>query len=181
MITGKLCSDDTFSDLHVVNTGNCEETKQVKMNSSVEEDKINDIRKISTDYGDVLTDIPGETDLLEHGIHLTSTVSLRTKQYPLPLSMMDLIRSEKDNMFKLGIIEPSNSPYSSPVVLVNKSDNTVRFCIDFRNMNKITVFDSEPIPNPEEIFAKLSQSVYFTKLDLRKGYWQIKLSETSTM
>ena len=55
----------------------------------------------------------------------------------------------------------------------------MRFCIDFRNLNKITVYDAEPIPNPEEIFSKLATSNYFTKIDLSKGYWQIRLTEDS--
>ncbi len=48
---------------------------------------------------------------------------------------------------------------------------TNRFCIDFRKINKITTFDAEPIPNQEEIFAKLAKDHYFTKFDLSKGYW----------
>ena len=73
-------------------------------------------------------------------------------------------------MLDMGIVEPSTSPYLSPVVLVKKSDQTVRFCIDFRNLNKIIVYDAEPIPNPEEISSKLASSKYFTKIDSSKGY-----------
>ena len=54
---------------------------------------------------------------------------------------------------------------------------TVRFCIDFRKLNRITIFDAEPIPNPEEIFACLTTARFFSKLDLSKGYWQIPLAE----
>ena len=73
----------------------------------------------------------------------------------------------------MGIIERSDSPYTSPIVLVNKRDGTNRFCVDFRKLNKITVFDAEPIPSQEEIFTRLANDHYFTKLDLSKGYWQI--------
>ena len=82
-------------------------------------------------------------------------------------------------MLEMGIIEPSTSCYLSPVVLVRKPDQTVRFCIDFRNINKLTVYGAEPIPNPEEIFSKLANSKYFSKIDLSKGYWQIRLTEDS--
>ena len=55
------------------------------------------------------------------------------------------------DIMDLGVIEPPISPYSSPIVLVPKKDGSVRFCIDFRKLNKVTEFDSEPMPNMEEI------------------------------
>ena len=58
-------------------------------------------------------------------------------------------------------------------MLVRKKDGSCRFCIDFRGLNKITVFDAEPIPNVEDLFVRLAHSRFFTKIDLAKGYWQI--------
>ena len=78
-------------------------------------------------------------------------------------------------MIDIDIIEPSESPYASSIVVAKKSDGTNRVCIDFRNLNKVTVFDPEPMPDPEEIYAKISSSKYFTKLDLCKRYWQIRM------
>ena len=60
-------------------------------------------------------------------------------------------------MLDLGIIEPSNSPYSSPVVLVKKQDGSYRFCCDFKKLNSITVFDAEPIGNPDDLFVKIGK------------------------
>ena len=74
--------------------------------------------------------------------------------------MMEAAKDEVRDMINLDIVEPSESPYYSPVLIVKKKDNTNRFCIDFRN--KVTVFDAEPMPNMEEIFT--------IKLDLTKGY-----------
>lgn len=76
-------------------------------------------------------------------------------------------------MIKLGIIEQSDSPYASPLVLVKKPDGTNRYCVDYRALNAKTIFDAEPIPDISEIFAKLAKDNFFTKLDLTKGYWQI--------
>ena len=61
--------------------------------------------------------------------------------------------------------------------MVKKPDGSNRFCIDFRKLNRVTVFDPEPIPNPQDLFASLSKSCFFTKLDLTKGYWQIPMEE----
>jgi hypothetical protein len=59
--------------------------------------------------------------------------------------------------------------------MVKKSDGSNRFCIDFRKINQVTVFDPEPIPNPQDLFAMLAGSKFFTKFDLTKGYWQLAL------
>ena len=159
---------------------NGKETKQdVKIYPHLSETQTKEVREILNEFKDVLTDVPGETNLVMHEINLTSDHPVRTKQYPLPFSMTETIRDETEKMLKLGIIEPFQSPYSSPVVLVKKLDQTIWFCIDFRNLNKLTVFDAEPIPNPDEIFAKLSNCKYFTKIDLSKGYWQIKMTDNS--
>ena len=65
------------------------------------------------------------------------------------------------------------------MIIVKKKDNTNQFCIDFRVLNKITVFDAEPMPSMEQIFAKLAGYKFISKLDLSKGYWQIALSDRS--
>ena len=87
--------------------------------------------------------------------------------------------NEVQDMLDLGVIEPSISPYSSPIVLVPKKDGSVRFCIDFRKLNKVTEFDAEPMPNMGEIINRMSGNKYFTKMDLSKGYWQVGLTERS--
>ncbi len=130
-------------------------------------------------FPDVLTDMPGRTTISEHDIKLTTDEPVRLKPYPVPFALKDTVKDEISTMLKLGVIEPSESPYASPIVLVKKKDTSIRFCIDFRKLNHITVFDAEPIPNPEEIFASLSGDQYFSRLDLTKGYWQIPLSEES--
>lgn len=82
-------------------------------------------------------------------------------------------------MLKLEIIEPFESPFCSPIVIVPKKDGTNRFCIDFRLLNRQTIFDSEQIPDADEMYAKFAGQKYFSKIDLSKGYWQIKLTESS--
>ena len=126
-------------------------------------------------YRDVLTDLPGYTNLGDHDIKLKSCEPFRSKPYPIPYALIDTVNSEVENMLRLNIIEKSDSPYASPIVLVKKTDGTNRFCIDFRKLNKITVFDAEPIPNQDQIFSKLAKDHFFTKIDLTKGYWQIPM------
>ena len=63
-------------------------------------------------------------------------------------------------------------------MIVKKPDGTNRFCCDFRKLNQIKLFDAEPVGNPDELFTRLSKIKYFTKIDLSKGYWQIKGKES---
>lgn len=93
--------------------------------------------------------------------------------------MMDTVKDEVSKMLEFGVIEPSDSPYSSPIVLVVKKDHTYRFCVDFRALNRITVFDAEPMPDVDAMFAKLSGHKYFSRLDLSKGYWQVPLTHSA--
>ena len=123
--------------------------------------------------------MPGNTSIGEHEIKLTTYEPVRLKPYPIPFALKDIVKDEISTMQKLGVIEPSDSPYASPIVLLEKKNKTIRFCIDFRGLNRISIFDAEPIPNTEEIFASLSKDKYFSKLDLTKGYWQIPLKEES--
>ena len=81
-------------------------------------------------------------------------------------------------MLEMQVIEPSESAYSSTIVLVMKK-KTFRFCIDLRALNRITLFDAETMPNIEELFSKLSGHKFFSWLDLSKGYCQVPLSEES--
>ena len=68
-------------------------------------------------------------------------------------------------------------PYALPVVVIKKKDNTNHVCVDYRRLNKLTVFDPEPMPTAEHLFQKLNGDKYFMRIDLSKGYWQISLPE----
>ena len=156
-----------------------ETVEDVQVNPELGSNQMNEVQTLLARFPDVFTDIPGTTDMVEHEIVVTTGKPIRSKPYPVPFSLKEDIKTEVDHMLKMGIIEPSNSPYASPVVLVKKSDGSYRFCCDFRKLNSVTVFDAEPIGNPEDLFVKMSGSKYFTKVDLSKGYWQIKMNETS--
>ena len=79
-------------------------------------------------------------------------------------------------MFKAGIIRRSKSPWSSPIILVPKPNNTKRLCVDYRQLNKKTVQQNSRIL---DILDRLNGSKYFTALDLKSGYWQVEMDESS--
>ena len=82
-------------------------------------------------------------------------------------------------MLETDVIEPSNSPWASPIVLVKKRDGSWRFCIDFRKLNDVTRKDAYHIPQVFDLIDSLSGNIFFTTLDLKSGYWQVPVHEDS--
>ena len=131
------------------------------------------------EFRDIFDDLPGECKYESHAIKVNTKVPVHMKPYPVPYAKKEVIKQEVANMLKWGIIEPSISPYNSPVVLVLKKDKSHRFCIDFRGLNAVTEFDSEPMGDPKLIMANLKGDCLFSKLDFSKGYWQIPLEDSA--
>lgn len=122
------------------------------------------------------TDI-GRTDLVKHEIKLTDNISVKEPYRRIPPGMYEEVRQHLKEMLEAGAIRKSQSSYCSNVVLVKKSDGSLRFCIDLRNLNNKTIKDAYTLPRVEETIDTLIGSKYFTKLDLRSGYWQVEIKE----
>ena len=90
---------------------------------------------------------------------------------------MPIIRDEVKSMLEKGVIQPSKSPYSAPIVLQTKKDGSWRFCVDYRKLNDVTVKDAFPIPKIHQTFDALNGQKYFSSLDLASGYWQVPVAE----
>ena len=82
-----------------------------------------------------------------------------------------------DDMLQANIIRPSNSPWASPIVVVDQKDGFKRFCVDYRELNKRTTLSSWPLPVIDDLLASLGKAKYFTCLDLKSGYWQVAVNE----
>lgn len=144
--------------------------------TAIQQQEVNDLL---LEFDGVLSDIPGRTSVIKHRINLVQEEVVRSRPYKIPFSLRSQVNQEIEDMLKLKIIEPSNSPYVTPIVVVKKPDSSNRICLNFRRLNQITVFDSEPMTDPDQIFANIRGSKYFSKLDLSKGYWQVPLEEES--
>ena len=153
-----------------------ETVDDVSVCETLSREQKDEVHALLSEFQDICTEQPGATNLVEHVIETTTTDPIRVKPYPIPYALRQVVEDEVKKMLEAGIIERSNSPYNSPIVLVKKKDGSYRFCIDFRRLNMVTKFDSEPMPNPDDILAKLAKDKFFTKLDLSKGYWQIPVA-----
>lgn len=104
-----------------------------------------------------------------------SPVNVRPYRYPLAIK--DEIERQISEMLQSGIVQPSQSPFSSSVLLVKKKDGSYQFCIDFRHLNAITVKAKYPVPIIEELLDELHRASWFTGLDITIGYHQICLKQ----
>ena len=124
----------------------------------------------------------GKTDLYHHVIETEpGRGPVRLPFYRQPPHIRQEIDRQVNEMLEQGIIEPSNSIWHSPVVLVKKKDGTYRFAVDYRQLNKITVPIAHPLPRLESVFDAIgaANAQFFTSIDLASSYWQIPMDPAS--
>ena len=113
----------------------------------------------------------GKTHLVQHRIHTGTHRPIKQRPRRLPLAKRRVEGEEIDKMLKAGVIEPSCSPWTSPVVLVTKPDGSIIYCIDYRQLNDVTLKDSYPLPHTQDCLESLREAKWFSTLDLQSGYW----------
>ncbi len=136
----------------------------------------------SCEYRDVFSSGPedmAQTDLVTH---TTDTGEHRFIHLPprrLPITKQNVEKVEVQKMLDRGIIEPCQSSWASPVVLVTKKNGSTRFCMDYRKVNEVTRKDSYPIPWIDETLDALRGSHYFSTRELYSGCWQVRMDKTA--
>lgn len=121
----------------------------------------------------------GKTDRVKHVIDTGDTPPIKQRYYTVSPARQTLINEELDRMLQLGVVEPSQSPWSSPIMLLDKPDGSKRFVVDFRAVNAVSRKDAYPLPQVTTILDRLRDARYLSSLDIKSAYWQIELEETS--
>lgn len=119
----------------------------------------------------------GCATLVEHQIHLTDDVPIRQRYRRLPPSQYDQVKAHIQQLLETGIVKPSSSPYSSPIVIVQKKGGDLRLCVDYRLLNAKTRKDAYPLPRIDESLDALTGAKWFSTLDLASGYNQVPVAE----
>ena len=114
---------------------------------------------------------------VEHSIDTGDSPPVHQRPYRIPASQQAEVARQFEEMLGAGVVEPSESPWSSPIVLVAKKTGEVRICADLRKVNAVTKPSRFPLPRIEDILDSLAGARYFSSLDLQSGYWQIRVAE----
>ena len=133
--------------------------------ADLSESESQQVRGLLVEFADVFSEGPmdlGRTDLVKHHIRTDGANPIRQRPRRLPYVWREEARKAVEEMKKQNVIEPSASPWSSPVVLVRKKDGSVRFCVDYRKLNEVTHKDSYPLPRIDDALESLSGSEWFT-------------------
>ena len=119
----------------------------------------------------------GFCNLLPHDIDTGDAIPIKQSPRRPPLSALEAEDEILDEMLRAKVIEPSMSPWSSPVCMVKKKDGTYRYCIDYRRVNAVTRKDAFPVPHVKDALDSLRGARYFATIDMLSGYWQMPMTE----
>ena len=120
----------------------------------------------------------GTTPLTSMTIDTGTTDPVSQKPYPIAMKHYEWVKDEIEKLLAAKVIHTSHSSWSSPIIVVPKSDGCKHLVIDYRTLNKVTRKFTWPMPKVEDIFSKLNGATYFTTLDLHAGYHQIPLDKS---
>jgi hypothetical protein len=121
------------------------------------------------------TGLPPQWDRDHRIILVPGAAPVAVRPYRYPVAHKDELERQCTTMIDQGIVRRSESAFSSSVLLIKKPDGSWRFCVDYRALNTLTVKDAFPIPVVEELLDELNGARFFTKLDLRLGYHQVRM------
>ena len=144
--------------------------------SPLQQQQLNELFKEFQDVFSQGDDDLGNTPLLEHGIE-THGPPLRQPYRRQNPAVRREEMTQVQQMLSSNVIRPSNSPWASPVVMVRKKDASLRFCVDFRQLNAATIKDAHPLPRIDDLLDALHGAKWFSILDLKSGYWQVPIAE----
>ena len=144
------------------------------------DDEIQSFSHLLTKYSDVISVSDGDlgrSKLIQHGIETGSASPIKQPPRRLPYHLREEVKGLLAEMLFEDVIEKSNGPWSSPIVLIKKKDGSRRFCIDYRKLNCVTKKDAHPLPRIDDTLDVLQGAKLFSTLNLTSGYWQVEVDK----
>lgn len=132
------------------------------------------LKKNSAIFADSKNDL-GHTNIVQHTINTGNAMPVKQNPRRIPLAQRKEVEDEIQRMLDNNIIHVSQSPWSSPIVVVKKKDNSIRLCIDYRKVNSVTIKDSYPLPRIDDCLDSLRGNIWFSTIDLASGYHQLSV------
>jgi hypothetical protein len=139
------------------------------------------VKGVVAQYAEVfVNELPGlpPERTIQHEINTGTADPIAKSTYRMSPKELHELKVQLDELLKLGFIQPSSPPWASPVLFARKRDGDLRLCTDYRSLNAVTTKNKYPIPRVDEIFDSLGGAVIFSKIDLRSGYYQIRIKES---
>lgn len=139
------------------------------------------LKPLLEEFSDLFSTIasPSTTTTTKHTICLKEDAVINQKPYPMTPQKKLVFYEQIDEMLQAGVIEPSQSEYSSPPVIIERPNKKPRFCVDYRRLNDLTVDEPSVLPKIPDNIKDLGEAKIFTLLDLKSGYWQIPMAPAS--
>ena len=151
----------------------------LKVGSHISESEREQLYSLLVEFADVFSfsskDL-GRTKELKHHIFTSDAQPVHLSPRRIPQARREELRGLLRDMLESDVIQQSDSPWSSPIVLAKKHDGTTRFCVDYRKVNEVTRKDAYPLPRVDDTLDTLVGSKFFTTLDLASGYWQVEVA-----
>ncbi|KAJ9566947.1 hypothetical protein OSB04_002913 [Centaurea solstitialis] len=150
------------------------------VDKEVKEKRIQDlpvVRDFPEVFPEELPGLPPHRQVEFHIDLVPGAAPIAKSPYRLAPSEMQELSNQLQELLDKGFIRPSSSPWGAPVLFVKKKDGSFRMCIDYRELNKLTIKNRYPLPRIDDLFDQLQGAAYFSKIDLRSGYHQMRVRE----
>lgn len=149
---------------------------------SPDDDQSNQLRSLVLEFADRFaldSSELGHRSVVTHKIDTGGYLPIKQPLRRVPFSLRGKVQELTEEMLEQGVIQPSSSPWASPIVLMAKKDGSTRFCVYYRKLNAVTKLDVLPLPRIDDSLDLLAETRFFSTLDLASGYWQVGMDAES--
>ena len=172
------CADEDTDSMELpIHTWEVETGELPHINHSLTVEQQKELQELLRDIGDNLSNEPGITETGLHHIRTGDSQPVYQQPHRIPHAWKDQVRKEIQAMLDAGIVVPSDSPWTSPIVPVKKKDGSIRLCIDYRKLNEVTEEDRYQMPRVDDLIERIGSALFITTIDLTKGYYQVPLAK----